>query len=644
MQINDLTWMIGGEAGFGIQSAGHIFALAAARGGLQAFGTAEYPSLIRGGHNSDVIRVADREVMVHKERLDLLLAMNKETLDLHLKEIVQGGGVIFDTDVVKPETIKIPDGVKVFAVPLKKIAIEKGKGDITRNTVGIAACFALVDYDLEILFTLLREMFGRKGEQMVANNLAAAQAGYDYVRENYKDGGHAAGASGKFEYKLQKVEGQPKRMLLTGNDALCLGALKAGCKFVAEYPMTPSSSILHFMAAHAKDYNIIVKHTEDEIAAMNMVVGAGWAGVRAMTGTSGGGFSLMVEALGFGAMCEVPLVCVNVQRPGPSTGLPTRTEQCDLQFVLHASQGEFPRIVMAPGDFEECFYLTFEAFNQAERYQTPVLILSDKHLAESVKTVEQFKTEGLTIDRGKLLGQKELEELRTKKEYLTPDDNFMRYKFTDDGVSYRTIPGMKGGIHRSATDEHDETGDLTETEENRSRMVEKRAKKLQKALAEIPAPHLIKVKRETNNAKGKAIVAGSVLKRVPVALAEAEKADITFVTWGSPKEAVLEVMEMLEAEGVHTQMLQIVYMSPFHTKEIGEILRACKLTIDVEMNSEAQLAALISEKTGFFIPHKILKYSGRQFTAHEIFDRTKEIVAGLIDVKMNAGTKKISAK
>ncbi len=631
MQLNDLTWMIGGEAGFGIQSAGHIFALAAARGGLQAFGTAEYPSLIRGGHNSDVIRIADKEVMVHKEKLDLLLAMNKETLDLHLHEIVQGGGVVFDADVIKPESIKIPDGVKVFAVPLKKIAIEKGKGDITRNTVGVAACFALVDYDLEILFTLLREMFGKKGEQMVANNIAAAQAGYDYVKQNY---------AGKFDYKLQKVEGQPKRMLLTGNDALCLGALKAGCKFVAEYPMTPSSSILHFMAANAKDYNVIVKHTEDEIAAMNMVVGAGWAGVRAMTGTSGGGFSLMVEALGFAGMCEVPVVCVNVQRPGPSTGLPTRTEQGDLQFVLHASQGEFPRIVVAPGDFEENFYLTFDAFNLAEKYQTPVIILSDKHLAESVKTVEPFKTEGLKVNRGKLLSQSELEKLIAQSQeylkskgmdslppktaeqwairgfngvapaenYLSPDDNFMRYKLTEDGISYRTIPGMPGGIHRAATDEHDETGDLTENPDKRSLMVEKRARKLAGALAEIPAPHLINFKRE------------------PVALKDAGNADITFVTWGSPKEALLEVMEQLEAEGVKAQMLQIVYMSPFHSKEIGEILRACKLTVDVEMNNEAQLAALITEKTGFFIHEKILKYSGRQFTAHEIFDKVKEIL------------------
>ncbi len=652
MKLNDLTWMIGGEAGFGIQSAGHILALAAARSGLHAFGTAEYPSLIRGGHNSDVIRIADRDVYVHKEELDLLLAMNLETLELHLKEIVPGGGVIFDGDVIKTETLSVPEGVKFFPIPLKKLAMEFGKSDITRNTVGMGATFGLIDFDLEMLNSILRQMFGKKGEQMVANNIAAAKAGYDFVKTHY---------AGQFDYQVHAVPDQPKRMLLTANDAICLGALKAGCTFVAEYPMTPSSSILHFMASHSKEYHVIVKHTEDEIAAMNMVVGAGWAGARAMTGTSGGGFSLMVEALGMAGMCEVPLVCVNVQRPGPSTGLPTRTEQGDLQFVLHASQGEFPRMVIVPGSYEESFYLTFDAFNLAEKYQMPVLILSDKHMAESVKTVEMFETEGLKIDRGKLLSQEQLDDLRAKSEqvvarlrheemngkeadvssksavlfskkelaargfggvsapenYLSPDGNFLRYKFTEDGISPRTIPGMPGGIHRAATDEHDETGDLTETPENRILMVEKRARKLEKALAELPAPQLVTV-----DARGKRCLWNRLNEH------SSKPADLTFVTWGSPTEALLEVMEMLGKDGIRANMLPVVYMSPFHAREIGEILRGCQHPIGVEMNSEGQLCALITEKTGFFIHDKILKYSGRQFTAHEIYDRVKELGRG----------------
>jgi len=619
MKINDLTWMIGGEAGFGIQSAGNFFAMAAGRGGLFAFGNPEYPSLIRGGHNSDCIRISDQYVAIHKEKLDLLLAMNKETLELHLKEMVPGGGVIYDAENIKMEGLKVPKGVKMFNVPLKKLAMEAGKGDITRNTVGIGASLGLVDYDMEIFYTILKEAFARKGDKVVNDNIAAAKAGYDFVRENFK---------GQFDYSLQKIEGRPPKMVLTGNDAISLGAIKAGCKFVAEYPMTPSSSILHIMASHAKDYHIIVKHAEDEIAAMNMAIGAGWAGVRAMTATSGGGYSLMVEALGMAGMIETPVVCIEVQRPGPSTGLPTRTEQGDLQFILHSSQGEFPRIVVAVGDYNECFYKTFEAFNLAEKYQLPVIVVSDKHISESIQTVEPFDTKGLEVDRGRLIPQKELDGLlaksrefleaneggtmaqkglggqSAKENYISPDGNFLRYKVTKDGVSPRTIPGMPGGIHRSSTDEHDESGDLTETEENRNMMMEKRARKLDAALKELSAPVLVDHERK------------------PV---EPGKADVTFVTWGSPKEAVLEAMGQLEEEGVKADLLQIVYMIPFHTKEVTEILGKCKRVIGVEQNSEAQLCALIREKTGYLINEKILKYSGRQLTAHEVYDKFKSL-------------------
>ncbi len=609
--------MIGGEAGFGIQSAGNFFAMAANRGGLYAFGNPEYPSLIRGGHNSDCIRIRDKHVGIHKEKLDLLLAMNKETLDLHLKEMVTGGGVVYDAETIKMETVKIPEGVKMFNVPLKKLAMEEGKGDITRNTVGVGACLGLVNYDMEIFYEILRKEFGRKGDEIVKNNIAAAKAGYDFVRSNYKD---------QFEYELKKIEGRPDKMLLTGNDAVCLGALKAGCKFVAEYPMTPSTSILHTMASHAKDYNVIVKHTEDEIAAINMAIGAGWAGARAMTGTSGGGYSLMVEALGMAGMSEIPVVVIEVQRPGPSTGLPTRTEQGDLQFILHSSQGEFPRIVIAPGDYNECFYHTFQAFNLAEKYQLPVIVALDKHISESIQTVEPFETKDLKVERGKLLSTKELDDLLTKsrefleknnggtmeqkgfgkmaakENYISPDGNFLRYKNTDDGISPRTLPGMPGGIHRASTDEHDESGDLTETEENRIMMVEKRARKLESALKELPPPQLTGKTDKNSNA------------------------DITFVTWGSPKEAIMEVIDMLSADGITANLLQITYMIPFHTKEISAILSDAKRVIGVEQNSEAQLCALIREKTGYLIKDRILKYSGRQFTAHEIYEKTKALL------------------
>lgn len=601
-KINDLTWMIGGEAGFGIQSAGHYFALTCSRAGLYTFGNAEYPSLIRGGHNSNVIRVADFEVSIHKEILDLLLAMNKETLDMHVKEIVEGGGVIYDADAVKD--YKFPAGIKVYAVPLRKIAMEVGKGAITRNTVGLGASLALLGLDVAKYEEILKEAFIHKGEVVVNNNIAAARAGSDYVNANYQ--------VAEFGFGLKPVVGQPRRLLVTGNDMVCFGAVKAGVKLIAEYPMTPSTSVLHFMSKNAKDYNIIVKHTEDELAAMNMVVGASWAGVRAMTATSGGGFSLMSEAIGQAGMIETPVVVYEAMRPGPSTGLPTRTEQGDLRFITHASQGEFPRLVVAPGDYREMFYKTFEAFNIAEKYQMPAMIISDKHLAETIKNLEAFPTEDLKVDRGWLIrDEAEVEKLR-ETGYKTIDDGFMRYKFEENGVSPRVLPGTKGGRHRSATDEHDETGDLTETAENRTLMHAKRLKKLEFCLQDLPAPKLI------GPGKNGAFVEGPAYP--------AEEADLTFVTWGSPKDALLEVLQMLKMEGIKANMLQILYFIPFHTEEVKSILNKCRFTVGVEMNYEGQMCGYIAEKTGIFLNQKLLKWSGRQFTAHELYDRTKALL------------------
>lgn len=594
--------MIGGEAGFGIQSAGHYFALACSRDGLKVFGNAEYPSLIRGGHNSNVIRVADFEVSIHREALDLLLAMNKETLDLHVGEIVAGGGVIYDADAVKDYVF--PKGVKVYHVPLRKIAMEIGKGDITRNTVGLGATFALIGYDIAKYEAILREAFAKKGEVVVNNNIAAARAGYEYILANYSVEG--------FGYALRPVEGQPRRLLITGNDAVCLASLKAGMKFLAEYPMTPSTSVLHFMSKIARDFNVIVKHTEDELAAINMAVGAAWAGVRSMTATSGGGFSLMVEAIGMAGMIETPVVIYEAQRGGPSTGLPTRTEQSDLRFAMHGSQGEFPRLVVAPGDYQELFYKTFEAFNLAEKYQMPALILSDKHLGESVKNVENFPTEHLKIDRGQLIRDAaELEKLRASG-YQTIDDGFARYKFTENGISPRVLPGLKGGRHRASTDEHDETGDLTETAENRTAMHAKRMRKLEACLQDLPAPVLVGPGLDGAFAAGPAYAA--------------EEADITFVTWGSPKDALLEVMQLLKADGVKANLLQITYFIPFHTAEVKEILSRCRLKVGVEMNYEGQMCAYIAEKTGIFMDHRILQWSGRQFTAEGLLQQAQIIL------------------
>ncbi|MCC6583610.1 MAG: 2-oxoacid:acceptor oxidoreductase subunit alpha, partial [Chitinophagales bacterium] len=459
-------------------------------------------------------------------------------------------------------------------------------------------------FDLNVYLEILKEAFAKKGEPVISNNIAAAKAGDDYIMQNYK--------VEEFDFKLKPVVGQPKRLMITGNDAVCFAAIKAGVKFVAEYPMTPSSSVLHFMSNNAKNYNIIVKHTEDELAAMNMVVGASWAGVRAMTATSGGGFSLMAEAVGMAGMIETPVVIYEAMRGGPSTGLPTRTEQSDLRFIMHASQGEFPRLVVAPSDYEEHFYKTFEAFNIAEKYQMPALIVSDKHMAETIKNLEAFEMSQLKVDRGWLItDEAEVEKLR-EAGYKTIDDGFLRYKFEENGVSPRVLPGMKGGRHRSATDEHDETGDLTETEENRNAMQSKRMKKLEFCLKDLPAPMLV------GPGENGAFKAGPAYAP--------EEADITLVTWGSPKDALLEVMQMLKADRVKANLLTIVYFIPFHTEEVRAILSAAKFKVGVEMNYEGQMCAYIAEKTGIFMDEKILKWSGRQFTAHELYEKVKAIL------------------
>lgn len=634
-----MAWMIGGEAGSGIQSAGHFFALACSRAGLWVFGNAEYPSLIRGGHNSNAIRVADFEVSVQRDSIDLLLAMNRETLDLHLGEVVKGGGVIYDAEAVtdypwagtknggregKPGMPKNKggvkaSGVKLFDVPLQRLALEHGESEIVRNMVGLGATFALLEMDLKMLLAVLREAFARKGKTIVENNIGAARAGYQYVRENYP--------VEKFGFKLvpdrtdgktkktsaRTVAKQPRRLLMTGNDAVCLAAVKAGVKLVAEYPMTPSSTVLHFMAKQARAYNIIVKHTEDELAAINMVAGAGWAGVRAMTATSGGGFSLMSEALGMAGMIEAPAIIYEVQRGGPSTGLPTRTEQSDLQFVMHASQGEFPRLVVAPGDYDELFYKTFESFNIAEKYQLPAIILGDKHLGESVKTVMPFDLKDLKIERGLLVRDTAKIAQLKKAGYQSPDGGFLRYKLEKDGVSPRVLPGAKGGRHRSSTDEHDESGDLTEDPENRTKMQAKRMRKLMACLKELPAPKL------AGPGKNGSLKAGPAYK--------AEEADVTFVTWGSPKNATLEAMQMLKKDGIKANLLQIVYFLPFHSKEVAALLKRCRFKVGVEMNLEGQMCNYIAEKTGIFMDAKILKWSGRQLTAQEIYDRTCTVMS-----------------
>lgn len=580
MVINRLTWKIGGKAGEGIMATGMIFSQSCSRGGLHVYDISEYPSLIKGGHNNLQVRVEDREIFSQVKGVNILIALNKETILLHKGELVNDAGIIYDSsEVIEPKEIN--DNIRLYPIPFNNIIKEIGAQGIMKNNVALGASIALIDYDFGIVEEVIRDNFKRKGDKVINENTKAARAGYDYIKNNFKN---------DFEYRLEKT-GKPGRMLLTGNDAICMGAINAGCKFYAAYPMTPASSILHFMAAQERRFNIVVKHTEDEISAINMAIGAGFTGVRAMTGTSGGGFCLMTEGYGLAGMLEVPVVIILSMRPGPSTGLPTWSEQGDLKFALNASQGDFPRPILVPGDIEESFYLTQVAFNIAEKYQTPVIVLNDKNLAESHKSTDKFDTKRITIDRGSYASQIDLA--------ASPETSFFkRYKYTENGISPRTIPGMKNGIYTASSDEHDEEGNIREDIDVRIKMVQKRARKMDTLAKELKQPELV----------------GS------------QDADITIIATGSTKGPIKEAMILLEKEGVRVNFLQVVYLNPFPSEKVAEVLGSAKKTVVVENNFSGQFADIIRERTGKDVDKRILKYDGRPFYPEEIFTEVKEVV------------------
>jgi len=578
--VNKLSLLVGGEAGAGISRSGFLFAKACLRGGLYAFGANDYQSLIRGGHNFYTVRVCDEEVYSQADTVDILIALNKETILFHKDELVSSAGVIYDQDqfnVTKEELGRVD--IKLYHVPMRKIVKELEGPEIMENTVALGAACALLDYDPEFLNSVLRDTFNPKTAEQ---NTEAAKQGYSYAKENYGN---------DFGYQLKKTDSTGKnKIFLAGNEAIGLGALNAGCKFYAAYPMTPATSILHFLAPLDREYKMVVIQVESEIAAVNMVAGASFAGVRSMTATSGGGFCLMTEGLGMIGMTETSPVIVLVQRPGPSTGLPTYTGQGDLRFAIHASQGEFPRVIIAPGDVEECFYSTLEAFNLAEKFQIPAIIISDKYLAESNGTTEPFDQNRIRIDRGQLIITKEY----TEEEYI-------RHRFTENGISPRAMPGTKGAIVRTNADEHNELGYTSEDPVLAIKMADKRFKKLEALTKELQKYETIKVY-------------GS------------KEADTTIIGWGSTKGPIREAIKLLSNEGVKLNYLQIVYLHPFPVDKVQEILQSAKKTIIVENNMTSQLSRLIREHLLIDVDHKILKYDGRPFNPESLARSIKEVL------------------
>ncbi len=583
MKVNDISILIGGEAGAGITRSGYLLAKACTRGGLYVFGANDYQSLIRGGHNFYVLNIKAEEVYSQADHTDLLIALNAETVMLHGDGIVSGGAIVYDKDdtSLSPETLRRED-IKLYGIPLSSIVKEELRGPLLmRNTVAIGAALALVDYDLALLEEVLKNTFKPK---IAETNIRAARKGYEHIKENFED---------DFEYRLRKTdESDNRKIFLSGNEAVGLGAISAGCRFYAAYPMTPSTGVLHYMAANERKYNLLVLQPEGEIAAMNMIAGAAFTGARAMTSTSGGGFCLMSEALGMTGMTETPVVVMLSQRTGPSTGLPTYTAQGDLRFAIHASQGEFPRVIIAPGDVEECYYETMRAFNWADKYQIPAILLTDKYLSESQMSVQPFDSAKIKIERGELItGQ------------YNGDEEYKRHKITQTGISPRAIPSTKGAIVRTNADEHGEYGLTTENAEMTARMIEKRMKKL---------THLVKELEDRNVETTK--------------LYGPKDSEATIISWGSTKGPIREALKLLSKENIKLDFLQILYVLPFPVKRVEKILDGAKKTIVVENNKTSQLSTLIREYLLRDVDHKILKFDGRPFDPDYLSQKIREVL------------------
>jgi 2-oxoglutarate/2-oxoacid ferredoxin oxidoreductase subunit alpha len=561
------TLTIGGQAGQGIKSAGLMFAKIAVRSGYYSYDYTEYPSLIRGGHNIMQINVSRDEVTAPFEKTDFLIALNQQTIDLHVEEIAQDGGILYDSES-SVDTSKINRVINTFPVPLKKLS--EGK-ELLINTVALGAVTALLRADIQILKDLITEEFGDKGQEIVEMNFRAAEGGYKYIQENF---------NGKIKDILKPIEVNEKRIVLNGNEAVALGAIAGGLQFAAIYPMSPISNILHILSLYQEKYGYVYKQPEDEIAAINMVIGASFAGARSMTATSGGGFALMSEGYGLAGITETPVVIIEGMRGGPATGLPTWSGQGDLRFVLHAHQDDFLRIVLAPGDAKEAFHLTMKALNLAEKYQTPVVVLINKDICENGQSFSVFDTSSYEVKRGKLV-----------KEAL-PD--FKRYILEEDGISTRSVPGS-GNFFIANSDEHDEVGYSNEEIENRNKQMEKRMKKLVTCMNEDMEP--------------------------PV-LYGPENAEITLVSWGSNKGSILQAIKGFE----NVNYLHITWMNPFPTEAVKEKLGKAKYLVNIEANFTAQLATLIKEKTGIEILDNMLKYDGRPFFVEEIIEKINSVL------------------
>jgi 2-oxoglutarate ferredoxin oxidoreductase subunit alpha len=576
---------IGGPAGFGIKAAGQTLARVFARAGYNTFDLTEYPSLIKGGHNTYHLRVSEDEIFSHVMATDVLVALDSATIPLHIGELTDGGAIVFDPHDIAADNIDLAGRTDIclVPVPLTDIIRDVGGIKIMRNVVALGAVLGQLDFPLEGLLDSLRSQFAHKSPEVAEQNISAATAGWEAASQ----------VQCAFPYRLAPLEAPKPFVLADGNEVVGLGALAGGIGFYAAYPMTPASSLLHFMAKHADAQEVVVKHTEDEIAAMNMVIGGAFGGTRSMCATSGGGFSLMVEALGFAGVSESPVVVGLFTRPGPATGLPTWTEQSDLRFAIHAAQGEFPRVVLAPGDHTDAFEMTWQAFNLAEQLQTPVILLGDSYLSDNRQTQAPFNAAAVTIERG---------ELQTTGKVT----DYARYRVTESGVSPRALPGVVGAEQIVNSYEHDEHGwgAPGEERENRLAQSDKRWRKVELARTLVPKPAEFGPK----------------------------EADISFILFGTVKMPVLEAAKWLSAEGITVNILQLRTVWPFPAAEVRAFLERANRDIVVEQNVGGQLDGLIRQYTRREISRRLNRYDGRPISPEQVYAFVHDILGTHVDL------------
>lgn len=548
--------LIGGAAGQGIDTTVANLEKLLKKSGYSVFTVRDFMSRVRGGHNFTMIRFGNEPIDSHSNKLDGIIALDDDTVEIHMEKLNENGFILCDS---KLET----QHAQAIKLPMAQMAKELGNPRVS-GSIAIGALLKLFNIGLEYVEETLRAIVKKEHFEV---NLKAVQQGYELT-----------------EARFPRIEGMYHDwMVLTGSEAVGLGAIAAGLKVYAAYPMSPSTTVMEYIASKSIEAGIVVEQAEDEIAGINMAIGASFAGARAMTGTSGGGFSLKVEALGLSGIAEIPLVVVNVQRPGPATGLPTRTEQSDLKFVISASQGEFPRMVIALRNHTDAFYQTARAFDIAERYQIPVILLSDQYLGDSTATVEPYDLSKIQVAEP------------CTDEY--EEGTYLRYKITEDGISPRLLPGKTRNFVTADSDEHDEKGFIIESSEERIAMMDKRMRKLDKLKLELQEPEFY----------------------------GEEKMDTLFVGWGSTYGPIKEAVRILnQMEGSKYGALLFGDVYPLPTKTLLDKAKNVKNIINIEQNATGQLGDLIREQSGVVCTDHILKYDGRQISAEEIVDRIQK--------------------